>query len=160
MKSRRGNVALEGLLFIPMLITFFVATEQLGKLIYTYYTLTKIVNAAAQYIATQQGTNACDSADPNIVAGINFALTGSTDGSLPAFIADLTPDLFRVTFESFDPLSQTAGPYDCTLAGTVAPDYVIVGLRPTGYLVSPIIPHLTLTAIPLKPQVKVPYGGT
>ena len=142
MKSRRGNVALEAVLFIPILITMFVATEQLGKLTYTYFTLKKVENTAARYIATQQGVNACDSADPNITAGINFALTGTTDGSAASVVNGLT-----------------SGAYDCSLAGTIAPDFIVVSI-PDGYTMTPIIPHLTLMAIPLKPRVKVPYGGT
>jgi hypothetical protein len=159
MRRRRGNVALEAVLFIPILILMFVATEQLGKLTYTYFTLKKMVNTAARYIATQQGVNACDSADPNIVAGINFALTGTTDGSGAAFVGGLTSDMFLVTPESYDASSQTAGSYDCSLAGTIAPDFIVVSI-PDGYSVTPIIPFLTMTAIPLKPRVKVPYGGT
>jgi hypothetical protein len=159
MRSRRGNVALEAVLFIPILILFFVATEQLGKLTYTYFTLKKVVNTAARYIATQQGVNACDAADPNIVAGINFALTGTTDGSLPTFVGGLTSDMFLVSAESFDVSSGTAATYDCSLGGIIAPDFIVVSI-PDGYQVTPIIPFLTLTPILLKPRVKVAYGGT
>lgn len=159
MRNRRGNVALEAALFIPILITMFVATEQLGKLTYTYFTLKKVVNTAARYIATQQGVNACDAADPNIVAGINFALTGSTDGSGEAFVGGLTADMFQVDAESFDTASGTAGAYDCSLAGIIPPDFIVVSI-PQGYTVAPLIPHLTLMSIPLKPRVKIPYGGT
>lgn len=159
MRTRRGNAALEAALFIPVLVTLLVSMEQIGKLTYTYFTLKKMVYAAARYIGTQQGVNMCDASDPNIMAGINFALTGTTDGSGPAIVSNLTADMFQVDAESYDPQAETVGAYDCSLAGTIAPDFVIVSI-PEGYQVTPIIPFLTLTAIPLKPRVKVPYGGT
>lgn len=158
-KSRRGNSILEGALFIPVLVTLLVSVEQIGKLTYTYFSLKKLVYSAGRYIATQQGVNVCDSADPSVVAGLNFAITGTTDGSGAAVMANLTPDMLQVTGESYDPFSQTAGQYDCSQAGIVAPDYIVVSI-PEGYTVTPVIPFLTLTAIPLKPKVKVPYGGT
>ncbi|MCU1259125.1 MAG: hypothetical protein JWO80_2010 [Bryobacterales bacterium] len=159
MRSRRGNSILEAALFIPVLVTLMVAMEQIGKLTYTYFTLKKMVYSAARYIGTQQGVNMCDSSDPNIVAGINFALTGTTDATGAPFIPNLTADMLHVTAESFDPVAGTAGPYDCSLAGVKGPDYVIVSIQ-DGYNVTPIIPFLTLTPIPLKPRIKVPYGGT
>ncbi len=157
--TRRGNAIVEAALFIPVLVTLLVGVEQLGKLTYTYYTLKKELYAAARYIATQQGVNICDPADPAIVAGINFALTSSTDGSGAPFIADLTSDMIQVTGETLDPASLTVGDYNCALAGTVPPDFVIVSI-PNGYQVTPIIPFLTPMIVPLKPSVKVPYGGT
>ncbi|MDQ6675880.1 MAG: pilus assembly protein, partial [Acidobacteriota bacterium] len=91
MRARRGNTILEAALFIPILVTLLVSLEQLGKLTYTYYTLKKTLYSAARYIGTQQGVNFCDASDPNILAGLNFALTGTSDGSASPFITGLTP---------------------------------------------------------------------
>lgn len=164
-RNRRGNTILEAALFVPVLVTMLVALEQIGKVTYTYFTLKKIVYTAARYIGTQQGVNFCDPADPNIVAGLNFAVTGTTDATAPALVQGLTTDMFVVTIERYDPVSQTTSACDCsnsgcdTGAGGLAPDSIVVSI-PNGYAMTPIIPFLTLTQIPLKPQVKVPYGGT
>ncbi len=71
--------------------------------------------------------------------------------------AGLTADMIQVTIERYDPVSQTTGACDCsqsgcdTGAGGPAPDYIVVSI-PNGYTVTPIIPFLTLTPIPLKPR--------
>jgi len=165
MRSRRGNTILEAALFIPILVTLLVSLEQLGKLTYTYYTLKKTLYSAARYIGTQQGVNFCDASDPNILAGLNFALTGTSDGSASAFITGLTPDMLLVSVERYSAADQTLGACDCsvsgcdTAAGGTAPDFVVVSI-PDGFAVRPIIPFLTLDPIVLRPQVKVPFAGT
>jgi Flp pilus assembly protein TadG len=159
MSSRRGNSALEAALFVPFLVTLLVAMQQIGKVTYTYFTVKKVAYSAARYIATQQGVNVCDSADPSIVAGLNFGLTGTTDGSGAPIVTGLTADMFLVGSQSYDQASGTASTYDCSLSGVVAPDLIVVSI-PGGYQMTPIIPFLTQTTIPLTVQVKVPYGGT
>jgi len=53
MRRRRasGNMVLETALFIPVLLLLIVGTVQIGKVTYTYYTLKKIVYAAARELA-------------------------------------------------------------------------------------------------------------
>ena len=165
MRGRRGNTILEAAMFIPVLLTLFVALEQIGKLTYTYYTLKKILYNAARYIGTSNGVNFCDAGDPNIVAGLNFALTGTTDGTGPPLINGLTADMLLVGYERYDPVGQIVTPCDCSVAGCDeaagggSPDYITVSI-PDGFMVTPNIPFLTVQPIPLRPQVKVPYGGT
>jgi hypothetical protein len=101
--SRRGNTVIEAAMFIPVLLTLLVATEQLGKLTYTYYSVEKSLYAAARYVGTQQDVNFCDASDPNIVAALNLAVTGTTDGSGPALIGGLTTDNITIIGESYDP---------------------------------------------------------
>ncbi len=164
-RSRGGNTVLEAALFIPILVTLLVSVEQLGKLTYTYYTIKKALYSAARYIGTQQGVNFCDAADPSILAGLNFALTGSTDGSANPLVTGLTPDMLLVSIERYSAADQTLSACDCsatgcdTSAGGTAPDFIVVSI-PEGYAMRPIIPFLTLEPILLKPQVKVPFTGT
>jgi len=52
-----------------------------------------------------------DAGDPTIAAAIEFALTGTTDGSGTPAIFDLTPDMIAVTTQCIDPVTLTLG--DC-----------------------------------------------
>ena len=163
--TRRGNTVLEAALFIPILVTLLVSIEQLGKLTYTYYTIKKSLYTAARYIGTEQGVNFCDSSDPAILAGLNFALTGTTDGSARPVVNGLTADMLLVSVERYNVADQTLGACDCsasgcdTSAGGTAPDFLVISI-PDGYAMRPIIPFLTLDPILLKPQIKVPFAGT
>ncbi len=163
--GRRGSTVIEAALFIPFLLTLLVSIEQLGKLTYTYYTLRKTLYTAARYIGSQQGVNFCDSGDPNILAGLNFALTGTSDGSANAIVTGLTTDMVLVSAERYSAADQTLGACDCSItgcdlaAGGTAPDFLVVSI-PDGYSFRPNIPFLTVDPILLKPQIKVPFTGT
>jgi Flp pilus assembly protein TadG len=157
-----GNMALEAALWIPFLVLLIVGMVQFGKITYVYYTLKKTVYSAARYLSLQQGVNFCDLAnDPNVTAAIQFAITGSTDGSGTPLIPTLAPDMFEVTTQCVDPASGVAGPCNTGGCPTVAqrPDYIMVSM-PSGYLVQPRIPMVTLEPILLHPYVLVPFGGT
>ena len=164
-RSRSGSTILEAALFIPILLTLLVSVEQLGKLTYTYYSIKKALYSAARYIGTQQGVNFCDAGDPSILAGLNFALTGTADGSANPLVTGLTADMLLVSIERYSASDQTLTACDCsatgcdTAAGGSAPDFIVVSI-PDGYAIRPIIPFLTLDPILLKPQVKVPFTGT
>ncbi len=157
-----GNMVLEAALWIPFLVLLIVGTVQFGKITYVYYTLKKTVYSAARYLSLQQGVNFCDlTNDPNTTAAIQFAITGATDGSGTPLIPSLTPDMFEVTTQCVDP--ATGVPSPCGNSGCPAvaqrPDYIMVSM-PTGYLVQPRIPIVTLEPIALRPFVLVPFGGT
>jgi hypothetical protein len=152
-------------MFIPILLTLLVSTEQLGKLTYTYYSLRKALYTVARYVGTQQAVNFCDVSDPNITAGLNLATTGTSDGSTPPLINGFTADMISISAERYDPVGQTLSVCDCSNTGCdesvggSAPDFIVVSI-PNGFNFTPNIPFLPLDAIPLRPQVKVPYGGT
>jgi hypothetical protein len=163
--SRRGNVMIETAIFLPFLLVLLVAMEQIAKLTYTYYSLKKAEYTVARYVATQQGVDFCaGQSDPAIAAGINLALTGTTDGTGAPFIPNLTADMFVIQPERVD---STGAPTVCTCditgcseaSGGGSPTYITVSI-PSGYPVQPIIPFTTLQTIPLVPSVKVPYEGT
>ena len=140
--------------------------EQIATVTYPYYELKKALYTVARYVGTQQGVNFCaGSGDPAITAGVNLAITGTTDGTWHAdssksdcgHVRDSTGT--RRHQRQLDRLyvSDITGCDES--AGGGAPDFITVSL-PSGYPVQPIIPFTTLQTIPLVPSVKVPYGGT
>jgi Flp pilus assembly protein TadG len=164
--SRRGNTIIEAALFIPFLLTLLVATEQLGKLVYTYYNLRNALYSAARYVGTQQAVNFCDASDPNLVAAQNIAATGTTDGSASLLIQGFTPDMILITAETYSPPGQFQSAIACPCQNygdggqsCVGPDVISVTI-PTGFKFTPNIPFSPVITIPLVPQVLVPYGGT
>lgn len=161
-RGRSGNMVIEAALWIPVMVLLIVGMVQVGKITYLYYSLKKAVYSAARYLSLQQGVNFCDLAnDPNVTAALQFAITGTSDGSAPPLISNLTANMFTVSAECVDPGTGTPGP--CSNAGcpTVSsrPDYILVTM-PTGYMVRPRIPFITLDPIALRPFVMVPFGGT
>lgn len=150
-------------MWLPVLFLLIAGTIQFGKITYIYYSLKKTVNSVADYLAVQSGVNWCpDAGDPTIAAAIQFALTGTTDGSGPSAILDLTPDMIVVTTQCIDPVSGTPGTCNSdgcgSPVGAQRPDYVVVSI-PNGYNVTPRIPYLPLQPIALKPQAVAAYGG-
>jgi hypothetical protein len=163
--NRRGNTVIETAIFLPFLLVLLMGMEQIGKVTYVYYSIKKAEYTLARYVGTQQGVNFCaGTSDPAIAAGINLALTGTTDGTGESFIPGLTADMFVIQPERID---ATGAMVVCSCdvtgcdesAGGGAPAYISVSI-PSGYPVQPIIPFTTLQTIPLVPSVKVPYGGT
>jgi Flp pilus assembly protein TadG len=161
-RGRGGNVALEAMLWIPVMVLLIVGMVQVGKITYLYYSLKKSVYSAARYLSLQQGVNFCDLAnDPNVTAALQFAVTGTSDGSAPPLISNLTTDMFTVSAVCVDPNTGAPGPCSDAACPTIStrPDYILVTM-PTGYLVQPRIPLVTLDPIALRPFVMVPFGGT
>ena len=161
-----GNAVLETALWVPVLVLLMVGMLQFGKITYLYYSLKKAVYTTARYIAVQQNVNFCDPADPGLIAAKNFAVSGSSteDGADPV-LPNLTADMLSVAAERVDAQSATVGACECSVtgcdsaAGGRPPDFIVVSI-PDGYEVRPRIPFLTLDPIPLRPQVRVPFGGT
>jgi len=161
-RGRSGNMVIEAALWIPVMVLLIVAMVQVGKITYLYYSLKKAVYSAARYLSLQQGVNFCDLAnDPNVTAALQFAITGTSDGSAPPLISNLTADMFTVSAECVDPGTGTPGPCSNSGCPTISPrpDYILVTM-PVGYMVRPRIPFITLDPIALRPFVMVPFGGT
>jgi Flp pilus assembly protein TadG len=153
---------IEAALWIPLMVLLIVGMVQVGKITYLYYSLKKSVYSAARFLSLQQAVNFCDLAnDANVTAALQFAVTGTTDGSGPPLISNLTTDMFTVSAECVDASTGAPGPCNTSGCPTVStrPDYILVTM-PNGYLVQPRIPFLTLDPIALRPFVIVPFGGT
>lgn len=163
--SRSGSAIIETALFLPILILLLMGTLEIARITYTYFTLQKMMYAMARYVTTQQGANLCDSADPVVVAAKSFALTGTTDNSGTPILDSLTADMISIRLEQVDPTTGALSECPCgvpgcdTANGGTPPDYVVISI-PNGYPIVPRIPLVANTAIPLKPVVRLPYGGT
>jgi hypothetical protein len=162
-RTERGNMVLEALIFLPFLFLLVVGMLRIGEITYLYYTLKKALYASAQFLAVQQGVDFCGDGTGLVAAAKNFGLTGTTDGSQESFLPALTTEMIDISAECYDPSTQTVGP--CTLscegatAGVVRPDYIVVSI-PDGYAVRPRLPYILSDEIPLRPFVRVPFGGT
>ncbi len=156
-----GNMVLEGLLWIPVMVLLVVGTIQFGKISYTYFSLRKAAFSAARYLAVQQGTNFCDLAgDANAQNALNFAVNDLNTGS--ALISGLTTDMLVITTECVDPATGAVGQCDVSGCGAAAgaqrPDYIVVTV--SGFTMQPRIPGLTLDPIALSPSVTVAFNGS
>jgi hypothetical protein len=161
---RSGNMIIECAMWIPFVLLLLVGMIQIAKITYVYYTVKKTLYTVGRYIATAQGVNFCDTAgDTVITAAKNFALTGALDGGTDIPLPALTTDLIDVSTECID--SSTGDIGACSTngcdgpGGPLRPDFVVVSI-PDGYQVSPRIPYMLIDPILLKPQVRVPFGGT
>ena len=165
MNRHRGGALLETAIFLPIILALLIGTVELARVTYTYYMLQKMMLNLARYLGTQQGVNFCDSQDATIQAAINYALTGSTDSPDNPIIPNLTPAMFQVSTERFDPTGQQLVACECSAAGCDAgqgglpPGFIVVSLT-NGYPVQPLFWGLTVSSFPLRPSVRVPYGGT
>ena len=157
MRNRRGSMTLETAMLIPVIVLLLVGMTQIAKFTYTYVELRKVVNSVASYLASQPGVDFCSATDSTVSNAKNFGLTGTTDNSLPVFINGLTTDMIEIVPESYDPQTGFT-PLDCGGAsGGVQPNFISVSIK--GYTLQPRIPFLPIDAIPLQPQMKVPFGG-
>jgi len=161
----RGGALLESVLLAPILFALLIGTVELGRIAYTYYMLQKVMFNLARYIGTQQGVNFCDSQDATVQAAINYALTGTSDSVGNPLVAGLTPGMFQIGIERYDSVSQQLIPCDCSAAGCdtsqggAPPGFIDVSLA-NGYTVSPVFWGFNIDPFPLRPAVRVPYGGT
>ena len=165
MKRRSGNVLLESVMLIPVVLALLIGTAQLGKLSYTYYMLQKTMFNLARYLGTQQGVNFCDDQDSSVQAAINYALTGQTDTSDNPVITGLTPNMFHVRLERYDPVAQALVECDCSATGCdptqggLPPGFIAVSLV-DGYPVHPVFWGFSVSEFALRPAIRVPYAGT
>jgi hypothetical protein len=165
LNQRRGGALLEAALFIPIVLSLLIGTVELGRVIYTYSMLQKMMLNMARYLGTQQGVNFCDGLDATVQASLNYALTGTSDSAQNPVVPGLTPEMIQVRAEHYDPSTGQLSVCDCsatgcdTSQGGLPPDFIVVSLN-GGYLVHPLFWGFAVDPFPLRPGVRVPYGGT
>jgi len=150
-------------IWMPVILLLISGVIQFGKITYLYYTLRKIEYSVARSVSIANGIDFCPGAtDTLIQQAIEFALTGTSDGSGTPLVWNLTPAMISVTTECLDPGTGLPGPCDTSgcdgAAGARRPDYVVVTI-PDGYPVQPRIPFILLAPFQLRPTVAVPFGG-
>jgi hypothetical protein len=106
-------MVVEVALWLPVLFLLIAGVIQFGKITYLYYTLRKIEYTIARSVSIQSGVNFCPGAgDPIIQGAIEFAVTGTSDGSGTPLVWNLTPAMISVTTECIDPATGLPGPCD------------------------------------------------
>lgn len=164
-RSRRGSVIVEAAMLIPVMLYLFLGLVEFARVGYTYFTAQKMLYAFARYVGTQQGVNLCDASDVSIIQAKNLALTGSTDNSQPPIIPGLNAESIQLRIERADPSSGELAECACSAEGCDAaqggrpPDFITARFT-EGVSVQLRIPLLPTDPIILRPQVRVPYGGT
>jgi TadE-like protein len=162
-RARGAAVLFESAMWVPIMVLLFMGMVELGRVTYTYYSLQKMIYSIARLVATGQATNFC-STQNTVQDTINFALNGGNVEGQP-IIQALTAEQINVRIERYDPSTGEIAVCECsatgcdTESGGRPPDFVVVSL-PDGYPMRLAIPGLNLDPIPLRPQVRVPYGGT
>ena len=156
-------MVVEVALWMPVILLLIAGVIQFGKITYLYYTLRKIEYTVARSVSVASGVDFCPDATDTLIQGaIEFALTGTSDGSGTPLVENLTPGMISVTTECIDPGTGLPGPCDTSgcdgAAGAHRPDYVVVTI-PDGYEVLPRIPYVLLDSFRLRPTVAVPFGG-
>lgn len=163
--DRHGGALLETAMFAPVLLMLFIGMVELGRIIFTYYTIEKMMYTAARFVGTQQGANLCDDGDAAVVAAKNLATTGTTDGTADPIVAGLTADQLSLRVERFNQGDGSLSQCECSVTGCdtsqggLPPDFVVVDLT-NGYSVRPLFLKLTVEPFALRPRVRIPYGGT
>lgn len=164
-KTSRGGALLESVLIVPIILALLIGTVELARIAYTYYMLEKLMFNLARYLGTQQGVDFCNGQDATVQASIDYALTGMTNSSDNPIIPGLTPGMFRIQIERYDPVSQQLSVCDCsaqgcdTSLGGQPPDFIDVSLS-SGYTVQPLFWGFAVNSFQLQPAVRVPYDGT
>jgi hypothetical protein len=162
-RRRGGNMVLEALIFMHVMLLLVVGMLRIAEITYLYATLKKTLYAAGTFLSAQQGVDFCSDSTGLIQAAKNYALTGTTEGSLDSFLPALTADMIDISPECFDPATQTVGTCDTSACGSaealLQPDYIVVSI-PSGYAVNPKLPFILSDSIPLRPFVRIPFGGT
>jgi hypothetical protein len=165
MRNRRGSVIVEAAMLIPVMIYLFLGIVEFARVGYTYFTAQKMLYTFARYVGTQQGVNLCDVSDQGVIQAKNLAITGTTDNSQDPIIPGLSADSITLRVERLDPDSGEVTECDCSATGCDAgqggraPDFISARFS-SGVSVQLRIPLLPTDPIILRPQVRVPYGGT
>lgn len=162
-RNRRGAVLFETAMWVPIMVLLLMGMVELARFTYTYYALHKMMYTIARLVGTGLGTNFC-STQNTVQDTITFALNGGNLDGQPV-VQSLQANQIEVRIERYDAASGELSVCDCsangcdTEAGGRPPDYVVVSI-PDGYPMRLNIPGLNLDPIPMRPQVRVPYGGT
>ena len=159
---RRGAAMLETVMWLPMLVSLLFGMVELARVSYTYYTLHKILYAIASDVGHRSGIDFCN-AETNFDTAKNFALRGGVDDTTDTIVPNLVADQIAVAFERVDTTNGSATIIEYTpdcaaTANGPGPDYVTVSI-PDGYPIRLVFPTLLLDPIPLRPKIRIPFGG-
>ena len=90
-RREKGGATVELAIVFPILLLFFVATAELGRLFYTYTTLAKATKTGARYLSTAPNANLAATklkAQSLVVCGYESCLGNQPDGTPKKPIVD------------------------------------------------------------------------
>lgn len=160
-----GSILLETALWLPLIFLLLVGMIELARVSYTYYMIHRMLYTLARHVGTGQGVNFCDDADPVVAAAKNFAVTGVVDDSGTPYVQGLDAEMIDIRIERRNLDTGALEQCDCGVpgcdaaAGGLAPEFLVVSI-PDGYPIRLNFPTLLSDPIPLRFQVRVPFGGT
>jgi len=160
MRRRRGSSFLETALILPLLVSLLYGMVELARVSYTYFTLHKILYALARDVGTQSQIDFC-AGDLAFESSKNFALRGGLEDAAESIIPGLLSDQISIAFQRRDATSGDLLDYTAECGASSAgpgPDYIVVSI-PGGYPIRLSFPGLQLDPIPLRPQIRLPFGG-
>ncbi|MEP7363307.1 MAG: TadE/TadG family type IV pilus assembly protein [Acidobacteriota bacterium] len=163
-RRRSGSSLLETALWVPFLVMLFVGTVEMARVSYTYYAVQKALYAVGRMVGTSVSADLCTDDDAIVTEAKNFAVRGGLEESSTPPVQGLQADQIQLSLERISPDDGSLIECDCsssgcdTANGGVAPDYVVVSLT-DGFPIQIRIPFLNVDPIPLRPRVRVPYGG-
>lgn len=163
-RPRNGNALIETAMWVPILVTLFVSMVELAKVGYTYYTLHKLLYTVARYAGSTLSADFCSDDDAAIEAAKSLAINGGIEAGATPTVTGLQASQIEIRLERRNEDDGALEPCDCSSTGCDvvnggrAADYVVVTI-PEGYPVRLGIPGLNLDPIPLRPRIRVPYGG-
>jgi TadE-like protein len=163
-RGRSGSSLIETAMWVPFLVMLFVGTVEMARVSYTYYAVQKALYTVARMAGTSVSANLCAEEDAIVTEAKNFAVRGGLEDTSTPPVQGLQADQIQLSLERVSPDDGALIECDCsssgcdTANGGVAPDYVVVSLT-DGYPIQFRIPFLNVDPIPLRPRVRVPYGG-
>ncbi|MBM3723952.1 MAG: hypothetical protein FJW40_00795 [Acidobacteria bacterium] len=164
-RRRNGTSLLESALLVPLILLLLLGAIEFARLTITYYTLQKALYGMARYLGVQQAVNFCDDTDATVTAAKNLAVFGNSGGTGDPILPNLATDQIAIRIETVDTENEELTDCDCsssgcdTTQGGRAPEFIAVSVT-DGYPVTLRIPLLPTDPVILRPQVRVPFGGT
>jgi hypothetical protein len=163
-RPRRASALLETALWVPILVSLFMGTIELARVSYTYYAVHKALYTVARMVGSSTSANLCTDDDATRTEAINFALRGGLEETSTPPVQGLEASQIEISLEAISPDDGSLVECDCsssgcdTANGGVAPSYIVVSM-PDGFSFQFRLPGLNVDPIPLRPRVRIPYGG-
>jgi Flp pilus assembly protein TadG len=143
-RRENGTQMIEFALVFPVLILLFAGTVELGRLFYTYTTLSKATRAGARYLSTVPNVatstdaakrvvlcgnpNVCgDANNPVIVPGLaaaNIVVTPPVAGAQPKYVT-ITITGYNYQFLAFNLNAMTGGNFNISLSPSTRMRYMV-----------------------------------
>lgn len=153
---------LETMLWLPVLFSLLFGMVELARVSYTYYTLHKMLYQIARDVGTRQALDFCNDTSTAITDAKTFALQGGIDNTGANIVPNLDATQIDVSFEGRDATSGDLTEFQPECGGPFPgpePQFVVVSI-PDGYVMRLVFYGFNIDPFPLRPVVRIPFGGT